>query len=490
MASFATTNIVASRGNSCSGLRGFSLAGKIGMFLSVILGSLVSAFVYWYAFVRPRAHKMLEGEENHGIGHDVVIEGHSIPREISPDSLSSSSDEGSDHDNPDGSPPPEPRPLTALPPFDEAHGTELHPRFINRMAMYNTHHLVPGAPSIPLLFVPVGMAMPPCPAAPPIQPIVPLDKDVPDQPTRARPVCEQGHRSHRLSVPAPSHRARALSLAAEPFTPISSPTASPPYRPSSSLDLYSHSRLHDLIDRNGTQQNHQAEDDNSCAHESAIPIHRRRFGCNPPNALRVDDNDGATQSRTGRWRDASLRSESSDVGKDKNSETSWLTGVYFPGPHTHASFRASTDRHEPQEAMPRRDRDSSRKHSSSRGSRGSFHTSIRRAGGQSSSQHLPLAGMRSPHAETEVSIPSFCEQQRSPPSTLAQRKVYSRPRSSHSSSPSSSSTSTTVGIAAAAASRQNPMTASQVSSTGAVCSLEGSSYRSNNEDAAPSVGRR
>lgn len=459
------------------------------MFLSVILGSLASAFVYWYAFVRPRAQKDLEDEENHEIGDDVVTEA-SISRERSPGSPSLSSDDGSDHDSPDDSPAPEPRPPTALPPFDKARGTEPHPRFSTRVAVYNTHLLVPGAPSIPLSFIPVGMAMPPCPAAPPIQPILPLGKDVPNQSHRARPVRERRPRSHRLRIPEPSHRARALSLAAEPFTPISPPTASPPYRPSSSLDLYSHSRLHDLVDRNGAQQSRQAEDDNPCAPESPNPIHRRRFNGNPPSALGVDDNDEATKSRTGRWRDASLHPVSSEVGNDNNSETSWVTGVYFPGPHTHASLRASTDRHEPHEAMPRRERDSSRRHSSSRGSRGSFNTRITRAGSQSASQHLPLAGVRSPHAETEVSIRRFSEEERSPPSAFAQRSVHS-----HSPSPSSS-TSTTIRITAdAAAARQaaapggqDPTTASQVSSTGAVCSLEGSSDRSDDEYAAPGVG--
>lgn len=512
MAFLTTTSPVASRGIACSGLRCFSLAAKIGILLSVILCFLVSALVYWYAFVRPSPPNIFEGEENQEPRGDIIVEVHSTSQDISPDSTPSSSpDRRSDQHNPQDCPPPPPitLPPAALPPPNQAHGIKHHPRPSTQTAVYSTHHLVPGAPPNPLFFIPVGMAMPPCPPAPPpTRPIIPLSQNFPGQSTRDRPSSRKprGRRQHPLRVPAASQPGASnpsTPLATEPSTPTAPPTASPPSRPTSSLDLYSQSRLHDLVDRSGARQNgHQAEGDGQYTPEAPLaPTHHRRLNRSLPSNLGGDDHDGAARSRTGRhWRDVSLPSAPPSVGNDNNNvpEASWLAGARFPGAHTRASSsRPSTDRHRPRGATPRHGRHPRRERSSScSSSRGAFpRAGIRRAEGRGPSQDPSLA-------ETEVStMGSFSERGRSPPSAFARRTFDSRSPPPGPLSPasfSSASASTTIRMAAAAAAdgqnstvaSQNPTVASQVSSTGAVCSLEGSGDRSDDEDAEPdAVGR-
>lgn len=155
------------------------------------------------------------------------------------------------------------------------------------------------------------------------------------------------------------------------------------------------------------------------------------------------------ESRIGR-REPSVCSASSDVGLASDSEGSWMVDVYAPGEEALAGIRASDDGRYPPEAFPRG------RPSSSRGSRGTPRVAMS-AGGP-----LPLAGVWSPGAETEASIRGS-EDGRYPRPALPQR-------TSSSSSPPNG---------------EDPV-ASQISSTGTMCSHGGS----NGSDTEPGAGGR
>lgn len=284
-----TTNLVAIRSGACSGFGCLSQASQIGVVLSAVLATLVGAFTYWYAFIRPRLQKSHESgdeqQELEDIGH--AEHHHTSTHRDEPESMPTSPSRDADRGKPRGTsssshpPPPEQQP-PAAPPLDEPRGIGFDPLPLH-VVTQNTHSFLPPPP--PDVFIgcsPAGMAVPMLPLGPPLQPAAALAPAPFHQRTPPQPEYERSRHSYRLSLPSPGQAATI------------SPVVSARHRSSSSLDQVSRSRLREMVDSSSKRNRMIDDEEGQYYPQPPTPIHRRK---NLLHTLGINKN---AESRIGR----------------------------------------------------------------------------------------------------------------------------------------------------------------------------------------------